>query len=75
MVESADPVTIHLSIGENLTHQIPLLCPRKTPICSPDFSFATYEKMFINLLCKRKVAKLRVTFLALSFRRLITVCI
>ena len=41
IVESADAVTIHLSIGENLTHQMPLLCPLKTPICSPDLSFAT----------------------------------
>ena len=35
MVESADEVAKHWSTGENLTHQIPFLWPRKVPRSEP----------------------------------------
>ena len=48
IVESAEEVATHWSTGENLTHQIPFLWPRKVPNGEPSDIFQIYKETSIS---------------------------
>ena len=47
IVESAEEVATHWSTGENRTHQMPFLWPRKVPKDEPSDIFQIYEEKLI----------------------------
>ena len=48
IVESAEEVATHWSTGENLTHQMPFLWPRKVPNGEPSDIFQIYKETSIS---------------------------
>lgn len=50
IVESADDVATHWSTGENRTHQMPLLWPRKVPTAEPSLTSQIYRTMKHHIL-------------------------
>ena len=50
IVESADDVATHWSTGENRTHQMPFLWPRKVPMVEPSLTSQIYRTIKHHIL-------------------------
>lgn len=58
MVESADDVATHWSTGENRTHQMPFLWPRKVPTAEPSLTSQIYRTMKHHILKQSTISKM-----------------